>query len=541
MATNLVQNASDLLKQLDPLEKVSVQVTKDVQAQLSKYRTFAMSLADSWSKVPLGYLTDLYYGAYEKPPTTDEIDPMMGGHFPLVPNWKSRNLEDIYREVTRRAGFNIAQAEEHLGKLTEKAAALRTDLLVRFSVLHDLDGLTSEKNLLDDIEKFDFSGSKDFTAFLSHGLLSAIVSIDSKASAQGVKAPPHQNVAAHVYGLEKQCIAIREFLAVSRRLLRQIVERGQDVVVDAKGGPKAENNPMNSRDVFVIHGRDERLRSGMFQFLRSLDLNPIEWARAVELTGKAAPYVGEVLDAAFSSAQAVVVLLSPDDLVRLRPGLCGQLESSHETNFTHQARPNVLFEAGMAMARHPDRTVLVEIGALRPFSDIGGRHTIRMDNSPKKRQELAQRLQSAGCPVSLSGTDWQTAGDLNAPEQLTSSQTPAQEPRPQNSTATNQDLLADLISELEDNLECARAPRIGDAYARPSSQIWKSNRNRLTLPNHLRSELVNIYRQLDAWSTVVDSGVTPNMGSPAIDGTAAHLRNQLWSLIEELKKLLQKN
>jgi len=170
------------------------------------------------------------------------------------------------------------------------------------------------------------------------------------------------------------------------------------------------------RDVFVIHGRDERLRAGMFQFLRSLSLNPIEWSQAVELTGKAAPYVGEALDAAFSHARAVVVLFSPDDLVRLRPDLCGPHESPHETNFTQQARPNALFEAGMAMARHPNRTVLVEIGTLRPFSDIGGRHTIQMDNSPKKRQELAQRLEKAGCPVNLRGTDWQTAGDLNAQE-----------------------------------------------------------------------------------------------------------------------------
>jgi hypothetical protein len=112
------------------------------------------------------------------------------------------------------------------------------------------------------------------------------------------------------------------------------------------------------------------------------------------------------------------------------------------------------------------------------------------------------------------------------------------ESRGRNPDSPRQNVLADLISELEDNLECARAPRVGDAYARPSSQVWKSTRNRLTLPNHLRSELTHIYRQIDSWCTVVESGVSPNMGSPAIDGTIASLRNQLWNLIEELKKLL---
>jgi predicted nucleotide-binding protein len=184
-----------------------------------------------------------------------------------------------------------------------------------------------------------------------------------------------------------------------------------------QGGQTAEREdaPMGSRDVFVIHGRDERLRTGMFDFLRSLGLNPMEWSRAVELTGKGAPYVGEILDAAFSNAQAVVVLFTPDDMVKLRPELCGPSEPVHETTLTPQARPNVLFESGMAMARQPNRTVMVEIGGLRPFSDVGGRHTIRMDNSPKKRNELATRLRTAGCPVSLTGTDWQTAGDLTPP------------------------------------------------------------------------------------------------------------------------------
>jgi len=295
---------------------------------------------------------------------------------------------------------------------------------------------------------------------------------------------------------------------------------------------------MSSRDVFVIHGRDERLRAGIFDFLRSLDLNPMEWSYAVGLTGKGAPYVGDVLDVAFSHAQAVVVLFSPDDVARLRQELCGQNEPPHEVNLTHQARPNVLFESGMAMARHPDRTILVEIGALRPFSDIGGRHTIRMDNSPRRRQEIAQRLQKAGCPVNLSGTDWLTAGDMKPPE-VPTPQPMSYQPQGRDSDAKEPDyLLQDLISELEDNWERARAPRVGDAYARPSSHVWKSGRNKINLPNDVRSEVKNLYRQIESWSTIVESGISPNMGSPALQNITASLQTQLPVLVEELRKLL---
>jgi len=97
---------------------------------------------------------------------------------------------------------------------------------------------------------------------------------------------------------------------------------------------------------------------------------------------------------------------------RLRAQFRHAAEPAHETELTPQARPNVLFEAGMAMARNPERTVLLEFGHLRPFSDIGGRHAVRMDGSTEKRQELAARLQKGGCSVSLVGTDWHTVGDL---------------------------------------------------------------------------------------------------------------------------------
>jgi predicted nucleotide-binding protein len=186
---------------------------------------------------------------------------------------------------------------------------------------------------------------------------------------------------------------------------------------DRGGNTGTESKVMttnNGNKIFVVHGRDLRIRDGMFIFLRSIALEPIEWAEAVMMTGKSSPYIGEILETAFSRAQAILVLLSGDDEARLREELRGVNEATYEVSLTPQARPNVLFEAGMAMAYSPDRTVLVEFGNLRPFSDVAGRHSVKMDGSSKKRQELAQRLQQAGCLVKMSGTDWHNAGDLRA-------------------------------------------------------------------------------------------------------------------------------
>ena len=166
--------------------------------------------------------------------------------------------------------------------------------------------------------------------------------------------------------------------------------------------------------VFVVHGRNQKARDALFTYLRVIGLHPLEWNEAVQATGKPNPYIGEILDTAFSQAGAVVVLMTPDDEARLREQFRSPNDPPHETELTGQARPNVLFEAGMAMGRNPYRTILIELGSLRPFTDVAGLHLIRMDNSSQRRQELAQRLESVGCPVNLDGIDWHTAGDFGA-------------------------------------------------------------------------------------------------------------------------------
>jgi predicted nucleotide-binding protein len=164
--------------------------------------------------------------------------------------------------------------------------------------------------------------------------------------------------------------------------------------------------------IFVIHGRNGALRNSMFEFLRAIGLKPLEFSQATSATEHGSPYVGQILDAAFSKAKAVVVLMTPDDEVRLKPEFQSDRDSMNEKQLTGQARPNVLFEAGMAMGRDASRTVLVEVGRLRPFSDIGGRHVIHLDNSTERRQDLAERLKSSGCAVDLSGRDWHKVGSF---------------------------------------------------------------------------------------------------------------------------------
>lgn len=171
------------------------------------------------------------------------------------------------------------------------------------------------------------------------------------------------------------------------------------------------------KKVFVVVGRNTAASDAMFAFLRAIGLTPIEWSQAVAETGSGSPYIGQVLDTGFEMAQAVVVLMTPDDVAHLRREYASN-DDDPELEPKGQARPNVLFEAGMAFGRHPDRTILVELGPLRPFTDVGGRHTVRLDNSPGKRNDLATRLATAGCDVVTTGESWYRAGDFAPPKPL---------------------------------------------------------------------------------------------------------------------------
>ena len=173
------------------------------------------------------------------------------------------------------------------------------------------------------------------------------------------------------------------------------------------GAAAAPESPADrSRNVFVVHGRDEQVRREVFELLRRLDLRPLEWEDLVKATGKASPFIGEVVAQAPHFAQAALVLLTPDDEARLHPSLHGEDEPGYETRATGQARPNVLIELGMVLMAYPERTLIVEVGTLRPASDIAGRNVIQFDGSEIAIGKVVERLKRAGCQVNDTGSDW---------------------------------------------------------------------------------------------------------------------------------------
>lgn len=212
--------------------------------------------------------------------------------------------------------------------------------------------------------------------------------------------------------------SLTEFGAAKARLTATLVSTfpGVDMtkLLQPMRGVSSSASKADPKRVFVVHGRNLRARDEMFAFLRAVGLEPLEWNEGVIQSGKATPYVGEILDEMFRAAQAVVVLLTGDDLAKLDDRLLISTTENPEP-LAPQARANVIFEAGRAFASHADRTILVEMGELRPFSDVLGRHTVRLNNTAEMRQALVDRLKVAGCEVKTEGkSGWYSVGDFDS-------------------------------------------------------------------------------------------------------------------------------
>lgn len=169
--------------------------------------------------------------------------------------------------------------------------------------------------------------------------------------------------------------------------------------------PTPEASSGEKSQVFVIHGRDEEARRALFEYLRALNVEPREWEHLVRATGSAAPSLKDVIDRATREAQAVIALLTPDDIVELHPSLRSADEDIGERGAC-QARPNVFLELGMALALHAGHTIVLEAGTMRRPADLGGLNYVRMDPAGVWLNKVAARLEGAGCRVNRNGEDW---------------------------------------------------------------------------------------------------------------------------------------
>lgn len=174
-----------------------------------------------------------------------------------------------------------------------------------------------------------------------------------------------------------------------------------------RGGDAAFVAP-DPRQVVVVHGRGTPRTAFFFELLRRLDLRPLAIDEVSPSITR--PSITEVMRAAFARAQAVIVLVTSDDLASLRTDLLGAPPQPHL---------RVIFEAGVAVALQHARTIIVEVPPLRGLLELPEVHVVRFaTGSAEERAELVRRLRAAGCELEAAGSTWQ---DLAFPPPLSPS------------------------------------------------------------------------------------------------------------------------
>jgi predicted nucleotide-binding protein len=166
------------------------------------------------------------------------------------------------------------------------------------------------------------------------------------------------------------------------------------------------------RSVFVIYGRDHKAYNALCDFLRAIGLEPLELNKLIHKIGKANPHNSEILDCAFREAQAVLVLLTPDDEVFLHSETHASSNGIKVMQSSKQTSPSALLKAGMALGRCPERTILLKLGDVRIPTSLAGMDMIVLDNNSECRNSLRQRLKDIGCFVDDVGSNWLHAGEF---------------------------------------------------------------------------------------------------------------------------------
>lgn len=156
---------------------------------------------------------------------------------------------------------------------------------------------------------------------------------------------------------------------------------------------------MKFEEVFVIHGRNIKIRDSMYKFLRALGLKPVTFEEAKSRTGLGSPTIMEILNKAINENMIILSLYTPDDIAFMNPYFHKDRDSEIEKRPVGQARQNVIFETGLALARNREKTILVFFGEVKKYSDMSWIHYLQFIDTPEIREQLKDQLESLGCSI----------------------------------------------------------------------------------------------------------------------------------------------
>ena len=165
------------------------------------------------------------------------------------------------------------------------------------------------------------------------------------------------------------------------------------------------------KKVFIIHGQNQNAADEMAKFVFSLGLEPLKFGEIRSRMGGGNTNIADVVVQGMSEAAHVIALFTPDEFSELRPKLARGKKG--EELHRWQGRPNVIFEAGIAYGRDPERVIFVKLGDVSLFTDANHVHYYKPTNDPKGHRKDLKRWLAHRCPVNDSD-QWMEVGDFES-------------------------------------------------------------------------------------------------------------------------------
>lgn len=191
----------------------------------------------------------------------------------------------------------------------------------------------------------------------------------------------------HKLRQEKDRLVGQQAMYIPAQLLRyeQIMQEAEDMLDEI-----AEQGEKKSNRVFLVHGRDVRMKKDIKAFFYELGFEPVILSEQVN-GGKT---VIEKFEVHAEQAAFAVVLLSPDDE--------GGLRNQHSCR--PRARQNVILELGYFIGKLGRSKVLLFRPAGEDFeepSDISGYCFIHYDSGEKWKLEAAKNIAAMGYQIDI--------------------------------------------------------------------------------------------------------------------------------------------
>jgi hypothetical protein len=153
----------------------------------------------------------------------------------------------------------------------------------------------------------------------------------------------------------------------------------------------------NPPRAFIIHGRDLDAVAELSDFLVKLGLTDMKFDDVADRLG-ANPFIADIVVRGISMADVVVGFFTPDEIAALYDSDGRYMGGTARW----QARPNVLFEAGVAWGLAHDKVILATLGAdVELFSDVQGVHILRLDQERGRRSFIARIEHILGRPLDM--------------------------------------------------------------------------------------------------------------------------------------------